>query len=142
MKEVLLDVDMILDAMTDRKPFSEDAIQILDLCEKRIIKGYTTPVIISNLYYILRKMGTSHEQTLSNLRMLVSSILFDIVIIDKVSILVALNSGFADFEDALQNFSAESHPDISTIITRNTKDYKKSNLAVMTPKEFLGTLGV
>jgi hypothetical protein len=31
MKEVRLDSDMILDSMTSRKPFSEDAIQILDL---------------------------------------------------------------------------------------------------------------
>ena len=142
MKAVLLDSDIILDAMTDRKPFSQDAILILDLCEKREIYGYTTPVILSNLYYLLRRLGMKHDEILNHFRNLVHNILFDIAVIDKKSILDALDSGFSDFEDALQNYSAESHSQITTIITRDTKDYRKSNLAVMNPKEFLSSLGL
>jgi len=54
--------------------------------------------------------------------------------------LAAIDSSFADFEDALQNFAAENHATVSIIITRNSKDFKKSNLAVMSPKEFLASL--
>jgi hypothetical protein len=56
---------------------------------------------------------------------------------DKNIIISALNSDFKDFEDALQNYAAEINGEVNVIITRNTKDYKKSNLAVMNPKEFL-----
>lgn len=142
MNAVLLDSDIILDAMTDRKPFSEDAVKILDLCEKRKIYGFTTPVILSNLYYLLRRLGMSHEHIINHLRNLVSSIFFDVATIDKKSILAALDSGFSDFEDALQNFSAENHSQITIVVTRNTKDYKKSNLVILTPKEFLRTMEI
>jgi predicted nucleic acid-binding protein len=140
MKAILLDSDIILDAMANREPFSKEAIQILELCEKKEIQGYTTPVILSNLYYLLRRLGMSHQQVQSHFRNLLTNILFDISMIDKKTILSALDSNFNDFEDALQNFSAEQHDKISFIITRNTKDYKKSALTVMTPIEFLKML--
>ena len=59
------------------------------------------------------------------------------MVIYKNSIIVALNSDFKDFEDALQNYAAEINGEISLIITRNTKDYKKSELGVMSPEDFL-----
>ena len=50
-----------------------------------------------------------------------------------------INSDFKDFEDALQNYSAELNKEIDIIITRNIKDFKYSKLAVMTPDQFLKT---
>jgi hypothetical protein len=52
----------------------------------------------------------------------------------------ALNSDFKDFEDAAQNYSAELGKEINIIITRNIKDFRYSNLAVMTPDQFLKTI--
>ena len=51
----------------------------------------------------------------------------------------ALNSGFKDFEDALQNFSATKYGDIDVILTRNIKDFKKSEIGVLTPETYLKT---
>ncbi|MCD4709760.1 MAG: PIN domain-containing protein, partial [Bacteroidales bacterium] len=51
----------------------------------------------------------------------------------------ALQSGFKDFEDAIQYHAALSDPDIDVIVTRNIKDYKKAELPVMTPGTFLKT---
>jgi predicted nucleic acid-binding protein len=48
----------------------------------------------------------------------------------------ALESEFADFEDAVQYFTAMQN-EIKYIITRNTEDYKKSAIPVYTPTEFL-----
>ena len=51
----------------------------------------------------------------------------------------ALNSNFSDFEDALQYFSSlQSNCEI--IITRNAKDYKTSNIAIMTADEYLSSI--
>ena len=134
MNKVLVDTDVILDFFFDRKPFSEDASQILSWCETGKINGFVTPVMISNSYYILRKLD-KHEKIIENLKMLMSIV--DIAIIDKKTVLNALNSEFKDFEDALQNFSAINESDIQVIITRNIKDYKTSSLAVMTPENYL-----
>ena len=58
---------------------------------------------------------------------------------DKDVILKALNSNFSDFEDALQNYSAELNVYIDIIVTRNIKDFKNSSLGVMTPGNYLKT---
>ena len=52
----------------------------------------------------------------------------------------SLQSDFTDFEDAIQYYSALTNQNIECIVTRNTKDYKKSVLPVMTPREVLKCL--
>jgi predicted nucleic acid-binding protein len=131
--KVLIDTDFILDLLLDREPFAQSAAVILSLCEKKILHGHVTPVTISNLYYVLRK-DNSHKKVIEAIQKLIQIV--DIAIMDKFCIEYALNSGFKDFEDALQNFTAQNH-NIECLITRNTKDYKKSNLTVLTPDGFL-----
>ena len=134
MTKILIDTDVILDFFFDREPFSENAAKILSLCESKDIKGFITPVIVSNVYYLLRQTA-KHEKVIEKLKMLVS--ITEILVINRDSILQALNSEFKDFEDALQNYSAELNKEIDIIITRNTKDYKNSSLGVMTPDNYL-----
>jgi predicted nucleic acid-binding protein len=134
MKNVLIDTDVILDFFLDREPFSENAAGILTMCEKNEIAGFVTPVIISNVYCLLSQEN-KQEKVLDKLKNLL--LIIDVLVIDKTTILVALNSHFKDFEDALQNFAAELNGAIDLIITRNTKDYKKSQIGVMSPVAFL-----
>jgi len=136
MKKVLIDTDVILDFFFDREPFSNDAAKVLSLCESREIKGFITSVIISNVYYLLRQSST-HEKVVEKLTQLVT--ITEVLTTDKDVILKALNSNFRDFEDALQNYSAELNGQIDLIITRNIKDFKNSSLGVMTPGNYLKT---
>lgn len=137
MEKILIDTDVILDFFFDRKPFSEDSAKILSLCENGKIKGFVTSVMLSNIHYLLRKTGT-HEKVIEKLKMLLQII--DVIITDKKTVEDALNSEFKDFEDALQNYAAEVNGHIDILITRNTKDYKHSKLAVMNPQEFLKSI--
>ena len=134
MTKILIDTDVILDFFFDREPFAENAAKIFSLCELKEVKGFITPVIISNVYYLLRQTA-KHEKVIDKLKMLVS--ITEIVVIDKEVILRALNSNFKDFEDALQNYAAVIDKEIDLILTRNTKDYKNSSLAVMTPDNYI-----
>ncbi|MBL1215139.1 MAG: PIN domain-containing protein [Ignavibacteriae bacterium] len=136
MDKVLIDTDVILDFFFDRKPFSENAASVLSLCESKNIKGFVTPVIISNCYYLL-KQTASHKKVIDKLKQLL--IIIDVLSMDKGIIIKAINSNFTDFEDALQNFTAVKHGGISVIITRNVKDYKKSEIGVLTPESYLRT---
>ena len=61
MDKVLIDTDVILDFLFDRKPFSEDAAQILSWCENSKIQGFVTSIVLSNIYYLLRKTA-KHEK--------------------------------------------------------------------------------
>ena len=134
MKRVLIDTDVILDFFFDRKPFSENAAEIFTLCETKEMVGLVTSVIISNVYFLLRQ-GSTHEKVIEKLKQLLT--ITDVLITDKDIIMTAMNSNFKDFEDALQNYSAESNGNVDLILTRNIKDFKNSSLAVMTPENYL-----
>jgi len=137
MNKVLIDTDVLLDFFFDRQPFSLDSAKILSLCELNKIQGFITPVIYSNMYYLLRKVG-SHEKVIEKLNKLLS--ITDVLIIDKAVVYKSLNSKFKDFEDALQNYAAENSNSINVILTRNTKDFKNSQLGVFTPDNYLKLL--
>ncbi len=137
MERLLVDTDVILDFYFEREPFAEHTAKVFSLMDKGKIKGYVTPVIVANVYYMLRK-NNSHSKVIQSLSYLFHFI--EVLTMDKNTIISALNSGFKDFEDALQNYAAENSQFITGIITRNTKDYKSSQLAVMTPHDYLKSL--
>jgi predicted nucleic acid-binding protein len=137
MEKVLIDTDVILDFFFDRKPFSEDSAKILSMCENGKIKGFVTSIMLSNIHYLLRKTA-SHEKVIEKLKILLQII--DVIVTNKKTVEDALNSEFKDFEDALQNFSAQNTKEIKIIVTRNIKDYKTSKLSVMNPETYLKTI--
>lgn len=53
MERVLIDSDVFLDFFFDRKPFSVGASEILSHCECGMIPGLVTPIMLSNIYYLL-----------------------------------------------------------------------------------------
>ena len=134
MDKVLIDTDVFIDFFFDRKPFSDPAAQLLNLCAERKIEGYTTPVIICNVYYLLRKTA-KHILVVERLKQLLTFI--TIINMDQRAVMDALDSEFKDFEDALKNFAAIGQKEINIILTRNIKDFRKTKLAVMSPETYL-----
>jgi predicted nucleic acid-binding protein len=133
LSKVFIDTDVILDFLINREPFALDAAKIFSLSENGDISICTTGLVFSNAYYILRKLGT-HKKVVEKLTQL--SRLVDIIGLPKVAVIQALGSDFFDFEDALQHYAAMAEG-VKTIVTRNTKDYRQSQLAVLTPDQFL-----
>ena len=134
MQKLLIDTDVILDFFFDRKPYSDFASQLFSLCESKRVMGLITPVICSNVYYILRQTAP-HDKVIEKLKQLL--MILNVLPMDGEVVLQALNSGFWDFEDALQNAAAIRAKHINAILTRNVKDYKKSELSIMTPEDYL-----
>ena len=134
MDNVLIDTDVILDFFFDRKPFSDHATKLLSLCESKVIIAYVTPVIISNVYYLLKRTA-KHEYVIDKLTQLL--LVVDVLDMNFEVVKNALNSGFKDFEDAMQNFAAVKHGKIDVILTRNVKDFKKSEIGIMTPENYI-----
>ena len=136
MIHIFSDTDIILDVITGRMPFSVEASSIFTLIEEEHIRSSTSSLTFSNIYYVLRKYAT-HQRVVSRLKEL--SELVHIMNVDETIIKRALQSGFKDFEDAIQYQTALSDPDIDVIVTRNIKDYKKAELPVMSPETFIKT---
>ncbi|MEQ8903705.1 PIN domain-containing protein [Ekhidna sp.] len=134
---ILIDSDVLLDVLTYREPFVSSSRKVLEACENGEQNGFITPLILSNVYYILRKSNPNSE-VLRQLRALMTFI--GVIAMNKEDVLRALNSKFKDLEDALQNSAAENSLETDIIVTRNTKDYKHSSISVMTPSEFVKTI--
>ena len=137
MNKVLIDTDVILDFFLDREPFSENAAMVISLCESDQIRGYITPVICSNIYYLLRQTA-SHEKVIKKLTQLLTIV--DVLPMDRDIVKNALNSRFKDFEDALQSYSALKSGFIDVILTRNVKDYTKSDIGALTPGNYIKSI--
>ena len=133
-KTVFLDTNVILDFLLDRSPFADAATDIICLVAEKDIKAYVSPITVSNIYYILRRLA-GHDKVIKKLKLLLTIV--SVTKITKQIILESLNSKFCDIEDAIQSFAADEYESIDVIITRNTKNFKHSNLAVMTPDNFL-----
>ena len=133
MKKVFIDSDVVLDFLTKREPFSVEAMQIFNLAAKRKLKLYLSSLSVNKINYIVSKLE-SVQKTKQKLIVLLD--LVEILPVGKSTIKKSLFSDFKDFEDGLQNFCAEEGK-LTTIITRNTKDYSFSHLVIQAPREFL-----
>jgi len=135
--KLFIDTDIILDILAKREPFYNSAAQLFTLIDKEKVEAFTTPVVFSNLFYILSKFKTRKfaHSSLRKLRLLLKIIQVDEKVVD-----LALNSEFKDFEDAIQFYSAKLH-ELDFIITRNVKDFVSKDLPVMTAEDYIERFG-
>ena len=139
MKRVLFDTDVLLDFLFDRKPFSDHTLKLLLACQDKKKIGFITPVIFSNMYYILRQQA-SHVYVKEKLDVLLS--ILRVLPMSEQTVHLAINSSFKDMEDALQYFSALKNANVDAILTRNTKDFKKSAIPVFLPSEWIAVMDI
>ncbi len=137
MKRLFLDTDIILDLLSQRDPFYESVAKVATLADRRELVLVASPISFTTVDYVLSKFEST-ELVLNKLRRF--KILCEVGSIDQETIEKALNSDFADFEDAVQYFCAVQ-ADCSVIITRNRKDFRQSILPIMTAAEFLSSIG-
>jgi len=134
MTDIFIDTDVIIDFLIDREPHSREAAIIFTLIEQKKLKGYVSSLTFSNLYYVLRKIE-SHNKVIAKLDSI--SRLLTILKVDQQTIMYAIASGFPDFEDSIQYNCALDYKKIDVLITRNIKDYKGSEIPLMTPADYL-----
>ncbi len=131
---ILIDTNILADALLGRDPYYDIAYNILAMCANKKVYGYIAAHSIPNLFYILRKFMTREErrEALKDICQIVK-----VEGIDSFKIFSALdNEDFSDFEDGLQEECAVA---ISAdyIVTRNAKDFTLSRIPVILPDEFL-----
>ena len=133
MKKLLVDTNIIIDLLAQREKFYEPAAKLFSLADQEKVELYVSSLSFANTHYILNRelIESKVREILRKLKVLVKVISFDSKVLD-----MALNSDFKDFEDAIQYYSA-IESDIDIIITRNLKDFKKSELPVMTGLQFI-----
>lgn len=138
MNKIFVDTDVILDLLAHRIPHFHFSAVLFTFADMKKLELYTTPLIFANTFYILCKQLGNEEakKALRKLRVLLHIIDSSEAVFDK-----ALNSDFADFEDAVQYYTSQENG-INILLTRNLRDYKNASLIVQTPEAFLVTNGL
>lgn len=130
---VLIDTNVLIDYMTHREQFFDEAKKIIGLCADNKIKGYIAAHSITDSFYIMRKYPLDISRTLLNEMCRVMSV----VGIDYERLIAAINNlRFDDIEDCLQSVCAQSCG-AECIITRNLEDFKGSEITAISPRDFL-----
>ncbi|MCZ8285033.1 MAG: PIN domain-containing protein [Bacteroidia bacterium] len=134
MKKVFVDTNIIVDLIADRKPFSKFAIDIFSKAEENKLKLYTSSHSIATTHYLLKKYVDEKQ-----LREVLYNLLkyLYIIPVDEDVIKKGLKSKHKDFEDAIQMICAYSIEKMDFIVTRNIKDFRDSEIAVLTPDELV-----
>jgi len=136
MAKLFIDTNVLIDLLGERQPYYVEIAEIITLIEKQRVKVSASSLSFVNAFYVLSKSARKAVliDMLTRLRIVCEVSAIDEFIIDK-----SLHSDFSDFEDAVQYFSALHHK-CDIFITRNKKDFKKSEIPIMTPSEFLASL--
>lgn len=131
--KVLIDTNVLIDFLANRQPFYDNAEKIMDMCIDVKIDGYLAAHSITNTFYIMRKVPVNE---LRKMLKKVLSFLF-VVGIDYEKLISAINNlRFDDIEDCLQSVCAVNCG-AEYIITRNLEDFKGSEVAAISPNEFI-----
>jgi predicted nucleic acid-binding protein len=134
-KHYLVDTNVVIDMLLDRED-ADAACAVFDGAERGDYYLHICALSFTTMFYSLRKV-LSREDRINALTQLKEAM--EVAEVNGNVIDMALKSGWKDFEDAVQNFSAVANPQISAIITRNTKDFKDSSLEVVDSVEFLNS---
>jgi len=135
--KLFIDTNIALDLLTERLPYYTYAARLFTLADKEKVELYISSLSFNNLNYLLSKQ----YNRLTSKRILIQfKRLVKVLAVDDKIISHALNSSFADFEDAIQYFVAIENK-IPVIITRNLKDYKEAMVPVMTAEVYLKGIG-
>jgi predicted nucleic acid-binding protein len=132
--QIILDTNIVIDALASRVPFNEDAEKIILHAAARRINAAITASTASDIYYLTRKYLKNEEQTIAAMKKLFAIV--DIIAVDRMDCMNAFNTGITDYEDSLLYVCAKKR-ESACIVTRNTNDFKKSNIPILTSSEFV-----
>jgi len=133
MNSIFVDTDVCIDLLSGRKPFNKSAEILFSLADTSKIEISVSSLSFANIDYVLLSQYSSKHsrQIIAKFKTLV-----EVLPVNSKTIDLAIASDFKDFEDAIQYSCALEH-NLSTIITRNLRDFKKAALKVLTPEAFL-----
>ncbi|MGM0652246.1 MAG: PIN domain-containing protein [Bacillota bacterium] len=130
--KVLIDTNIVLDVLLNRKPFVKNALKVFRQAEKGRIEAYITASSVTDLVYILRK-----AYSLTEIKKHLNE-MFQFIRITGITpsmITGALGNSAPDFEDAVMMECARQSG-MEIIITRNRPDFKNSYVPCISLEEW------
>jgi predicted nucleic acid-binding protein len=133
MKSITLDLNILLDFLFKREGH-EKAAEIFECCANGKARGFVCAHEITTLSYFLNKEIKNRSRVIKTISVILKR--FTVIEINEKLLHRALISEIVDFEDAVIEVSSKEK-NVDYIVTRNTKDFKKSQIKAITPEEYL-----
>jgi predicted nucleic acid-binding protein len=132
--KILIDTNVIIDALTSREPWNESAEKIFIMAANNIVDMYITASSATDIYYMVRK----HLHNAETARQVMSKLysLVGILEVKQEDCIDALASPITDYEDAVVEQVARKSG-VECIVTRNQKDYEAGLTKVFLPDDFI-----
>lgn len=130
MKRVLVDVNVVLDVLLDRKPHAAASAAVWAAIETGVAEGLLAAHAVTTIHYLIRK-----ELGAAKARRMISAILrvFSVAAVDGPVIHDALQSSWPDFEDAV-TASAARLAGCDILVTRDPRGFRQSPVRALTPE--------
>ncbi len=134
---VLLDTNVLLDAVVAGRPQSSEACRVLELCNGGGDLGLACALSLKDVYYVLQKQYGKERarQCLDALSGLVA-----LAPVGAEECLMSLQGNEPDFEDGLVRACAELN-DVDFILTRDAAAFARCKIRSVTCAEYLDIVG-
>lgn len=130
---VFLDTNILLDVLLNRAAFIADSEAVIESCDLRGDLMFVAWHGLATAYYLIKR-GRTPAQALAELDKILAWA--QVAAVTDADARKARAAGFSDFEDALQAASADACG-ADWIVTRNTTDFGRSSVPVITPADFI-----
>lgn len=136
--KLFLDTNVIVDLLGEREPFYDSVARIATLADRGKIQIIVSALTYSTVYYLLSRFEDKKavKEKIRKFKVIAETSDLTDKIIDK-----GLSTKFRDFEDSLQYYCAVG-TNCNMLITRNGKDFKESEIPVLSPDEYLSSLRI
>jgi predicted nucleic acid-binding protein len=135
-KRILLDVNVLLDAILERAPHAGVAAQVWTLVETRQVTGLVPGHGVTTLFYLhsrIRGAGSARRAVAHLLTV------FGVAAVNQATLQRALTLGWTDFEDAVCAAAAEA-AGCDLIVTRDPAGFRFSPVQTVDPSTALALL--
>jgi predicted nucleic acid-binding protein len=134
---VLLDVNVVLDVLLDRKPHAEASAAVFAAIETRVAEGLLAAHALMTIHYLIRR-----EMSAAKTRQIINAILkvFGVAAVDGGVIQEAMQLTCSDFENAVTAAAART-ANCDYIVTRDPRGFRGSPVRSLTPEAAAPLLG-
>ena len=128
---ILVDTNVLLDALLAREPFVADAAFLLEAIEAGQVIGFMSATTVTDVHYLVRRQTQSPEAAMTAVTRLLA--LLEICTVDRGVLEQALTLNFRDFEDAVQVACAMTLK-LTAIVTRDVAGFAGSPISILSPE--------
>jgi predicted nucleic acid-binding protein len=130
MTRVLIDLNVILDVLLDRRPYVATSSAVWAAVETGRVEGLLAAHAVTTIHYLVRK-----EQSAAKVKEMLKALLrvFRVAAVDAGVIEGSLDLPCPDFEDAVTSCAAE-RAGCDLVITRDRKGFEGGRIRAVTPE--------